>query len=151
MPTFEVFLSFFCFIFYVCKNYTSITDYEKSFSLYTYIPIHDKLFLYTHALKTLCLYINTVYIKTLFLFKDFIFLFQHTLVVLYKKFLYIHSLLIHKNFFSHIIYTHTRSSHTLFTYKKTLFLSLYIDSTFVHHASFFFYSWCHHDFSLFYF
>ena len=53
-----------------------------------------------------------------------------------QKFLYIHLLLTHKNFFSHIIYTHKIFPYTLFL--KTLFFSLYIDTTFVHNASFFF-------------
>ena len=109
MPTFEVCLPFsFCFIFYVCKNYTSIAIYEKSFSLYTYIPIHDKLFLYTRALKTLSLYINMVHKKPYSCSKiSFSFFNIHSWFI--QKFLYIHSLLTHKNFFSHIIYTHKNS------------------------------------------
>ena len=110
-PSRSFFLFLFCFIFYVCKNYTSITIYEKSFSLYTYIPIHDKLFLYTHALKTLSLYINTVYIKTLFLFKDFFFVFQHTLVVYTKISLY--TLITHTQEFLFTPYLHT---HKIFPY-----------------------------------
>ena len=118
MPTFEVFLSFsFWFIFYVRKNYTSIVIYEKSFSLYTYIPIHDKLFLYTRALKTLSLYINMVY-KNPIPVQKFLFCFSIYTRGFTQKFLYIHS------FLTHIIYTHTKSFHTLFTYEK-LFSFLY--------------------------
>ena len=71
------FFFFFVSFFYVRKNYTSIAIYEKA-SLYTYIPIQNKLFMYTRAFKTLSLYINTVYIQTLFLFEDFFFIFQLT-------------------------------------------------------------------------
>ena len=128
MPTFEVFLSFsFCFIFYVCKNYTSIAIYEKSFSLYTYIPIHDTLSLYTHVSKTLSLYINTVYITTLFLFKDFFFVFSTYTRGLYKNFfVYTHYSRTRISF--HTLFTHTQNlSIHFFTYKK-LFSFLYIYS-----------------------
>ena len=49
MSTFAVFLSFsFCFIFIYSQNYTPVVLYEENFSLYLYILIHDKLFMYTH-------------------------------------------------------------------------------------------------------
>ena len=119
MPTFEVFLSFsFWFIFYVRKNYTSITIYEKRFSLYTYIPIHDKLFMYTRALKSLSLYINMVY-KNPIPVQKFLFCFSIYTRGFTQKFLYIHS------FLTHIIYTHTKSFHTLFTYKNSFLFFIY--------------------------
>ena len=77
-PSRSFFLFPFCFIFYVHKNYTSIALYEKNFSLYTYIPIHDELFLYTHALK-LFLFTSTRSIyKPYSCSKDFFFRFSHT-------------------------------------------------------------------------
>ena len=97
---------------------------SKNFSLYTYIPIHNKIFLYTNALKTLSLYINMVY-KNPITVQRFLFLFFNIHSWFIQKFLYIHSLLTHRNFFSHIIYTHTKSFHTFFTYKE-LFSFLYI-------------------------
>ena len=107
MLTFEVFLSFsFCFIFYVRKSYTSIVIYEKSFF---FVHLHSytrQTFSVYTRIKTLCLYINTVYITTLFLFKDFFFRFFNIHSWFIQKFLYIPSLLTHKNFFSHLIYTH---------------------------------------------
>jgi len=158
MPTFEVFLSlFFLFHFFLCmfaKNYTSIAIYEKSFffSLYTYIPIHEKnFFLYIHMhWKTLSLYTDMVYIKPLFLFKDFFFLFQYTLVVYTKKSLYTLIAHIQEFLFTHCLYTKTLFTHFLYT--KNFFSFLYIHIWhFVHNASFFFYSWCYHDVCSFYF
>ena len=114
MLTFKVFLSLsFLFHFsYACfqKLYIHRYLWEKLFSLYTYIPIHEKNFffsIYTCIWKTLSLYINMVYIKPLFLFKNFFFHFQYTLVV-YTK-----------NFFIYTHCSHTRISfHTLFIYKN---------------------------------
>jgi len=139
MPTFEVFLSFSFFVsfFMFAKNYTFTTIYEKIFSLYTYIPIHDKLFLYTHALKTLSLYINTVYTQTLFLFKDFFSVFSTSTRGLHKNFfIYTHCSYTRISF--HTLFTHTQNLSIHFLHIKTLFFSLYIDTTFAHNASFFF-------------
>ena len=140
---FFLFFSF-CFIFYVRKNYTSIVIYEKSFSLYTYIPIHDKLFLYTRALKTLSLYINMVY-KNPIPVQKFLFCFSIYTRGFTQKFLYIHS------FLTHIIYTHTKSFHTLFTYKNSFLFFIYRHDICSQHLFLFFYSWCYHDFCSFYF
>ena len=116
------FLSSFCFIFsYAClqkkKLYIHCYLWEKLFFLYTYVPIHEKknLFLYIHThWKTLSLYTDMVYIQPLFLFKDFFFLFQYTLVV-YIKISFIHTRC-----------SYTRISfHTLFIYKN-FFSFLYI-------------------------
>ena len=143
MPTFEVFLSFpFCFIFYVHKkNYTSIAIYEKNFSLYTHIPIHDEPFLYTHTLK-LFLFTSTWYIYKPYSYSKISFFrfSQHTLVVYTKVSLYTLVTHTHKNFFSHIIYTHKILLYTFsfYIYIKNLFLFfIYIDMTFIHNASFF--------------
>ena len=111
---------------------------RKAFSLYTYIPIHDKLFLYTRALKTLSLYINIVY-KTCIPFQRFLF-----------PFFNIHSLFIQKlSLYTLIVHTQeflfTQSLFIHFLYTKTLFFSLYTNMTFVHNAPFFFYFWCYHD------
>jgi len=123
---------------------------RKAFSLYTCIPIHEKLFLYTHALKnSFSLYQHGLY-KTSIPFQRFLLPFSTYTHCLYKNFLYIHLLLTHKNFFSHIIYTHKIFSYTFYTQK--LFSFLYIQIWhFVHNASFFFYSWCYHYVCSFYF
>jgi len=149
MLTFEVFLSFsffsFCFIFYVRKNNTPIIIYEKNFF---FVHLHSytrrTFSVYTH-IKTLSLYINTVYIQTLFLFKDFFFVFFNIHSQFIQKFLYIHSLLTHKNFFSHLIYTHKNffsrliythtkiSFHTLFTHTQNLSIHfLHIKNSFLY-------------------
>lgn len=154
MLTFEVFHSLsFLFHFFLCifaKTIHPSLSMRKAFSLYTYIPIHEKLFLYTHALKkTLSLYINMVYIKPLFLFKYFFFLFQHTLVF-YTKVFFIYTHCSHTRISFHTLYIHTKSFHTLFIYRNSSFLYIQIWH-FVHNASFFFYSWCYHDVCSFYF
>ena len=95
-------------------------------------------------IKTLSLYVNTVYIQTLFMFKDFFFrFFKHTPVVYTKVSLYTLVAHTHKNFFSHIIYTHKILLYTFsFTYIKNSFLFfVYIDTTFVHNALFLALSW----------
>jgi len=152
MLTFEVFLSFsFVSFFYVFKNYTSITNYKKSFSLYTYIPIHDKLFLYTHALKTLSLYINMVYIKTLFLFKDFFFVFQHTLVAYTKISLY--TLVAHTQefLFTHYLYTQKIFPYIFLHIKNSFLFFIYRHDICSQRLFLFFYSWRYYDFCSFYF
>ena len=129
MPAFEVFLSLsFLFHFFLCmfaKTYTSIAIYEKVlFSLYTYIPIHEKKFLYTHALKnSFTLYRHGLY-KTSIPFQIFLFPFSTYTRCLYKNFLYTYSLLTHKNFFSHIVYTQKKISYIFYIQK--LFSFLYI-------------------------
>jgi len=145
-PSRSFFLFSFCFIFFLCtfakkKLYIHRYLWEKLSSLYTYVPIHEKnFFLYIHThWKTLSLYTDMVYIKSLFLFKNFFSPFQYTLIVSYKIFLYIHSLLIYKNFFSHCSYTKTlfthclytkNSFHTLFIYKKNFSHIVYIQKSF---------------------
>ena len=123
MLTFEVFLSlFFLFHFFLCmfaKNYTSIAIYEKSF-----FSVH----LHSYTRKTLSLYINMVYIKPLFLFKDFFFLFQHTLIFYTKISLY--TLIAHTQEFLFTYYLYTQNLFIHFLYTKTLFFSLYTDMTF---------------------
>jgi len=132
-PSRSFFLFIFCFIHFFClqKNYTFIATYEKSFSLYTYIPLHDELFLYTHALK-LFLFISTRSIYKLYSCSKISFSFFSTYTRgLYKDF-FIYTRCSHKR-----IYLHT---HKIFPYIffKTLFFSLYIDTTFVRNTSFFF-------------
>ena len=144
MPTFEVFLSFsflffsFLFFFIFTKNYTSIALYENNFPLYTYIPIHNELFLCTHALKPfLFMSTRSIYKPYLCSKISFFHFFQHTPVVYTKNSLHTLVVHIHKNFFSHIIYTHKILLFS-FTYIKNYFLFfIYIDTTFVHNASFF--------------
>ena len=68
----------------------------KTFSLYTYIPIHNKLFLYTRTLKTFSLYINMVY-KNPIPVQWFLF-----------SFFNIHSWFYTKNFFIYPHCSHTR-------------------------------------------
>ena len=140
MPTFEVFLSFpFCFIFMFTKNYTSIAIYEKNFSLYTYIPIHDELFLYTHTLKFFLFTSTRSIYKPYSCSKiSFFRFFQHTPVAYTKVSLYTLVAHTHKNFFSHIIYTQNPSINIFFTYKNSFLFFIYIVMTFVHNTSFFF-------------
>jgi len=107
MPTFEVFLV-----------------------LYTYVPIHGKkkLFsLFTHALKnSFSLYQYGLYIKSLFLFKDFFSPFKYKLIVYIK--IFSHIVYIQK-FFSHIFYIQKLFSHIVYI-QKILFFSLYTYMTF---------------------
>ena len=102
-PSRSFFLFPFCFIFIYSQNYTPVVLYEENFSLYIYILIHDKLFLYTHwnsfSLR------HTVYIQTLFTFKDF-FIFPNTHLWFIQKFLHIHSLLTHTRIPFHASFTH---------------------------------------------
>ena len=61
-PSRSFFLFLFVSFFMFAKTIHPSLSMRKAFSLYTYIPIHEKLFPYTHALKkTLSLYINMVY------------------------------------------------------------------------------------------
>ena len=133
------------------KTIHPLLSMRKAFSLYTYNPIHEKLFPYTHVLlKTLSLYINTVYVTTLFLFKDFF------VFLTYTRGLY-------KNFFIYTFCSHTRISfHTLFTHAQKLSIHfLYMKNSFLffiyrhdicsQRLFLFFYSWRYHDFCSFYF
>ena len=138
MPTFEVFLSFF-FLFHFfmfAKTIHPLLSMRKAFLCTPTFLYMNFFFVYTR-IKTLSLYINTVYIQTLFLFKDFFFNIHSWFI---QKFLCIHSLLTHKNFFSHLIYKHTKSFRTFFLLhmKNSFLFFIYIDTTFVHNASFFF-------------
>ena len=115
------------------KNYTSIAIYEKNcfFSLYTYIPIHEKkLFsLYTHALKnSFSLYRHGLY-KISIPFQRFLFPFSIYTRCLYKNFLYIHSLLIYKNFFSHCLYA--KISFLFFLYRYDILFTTPLLSLFL--------------------
>ena len=112
--------------------------YEENFSLYIYILIHDKLFLYTHwnsfSLR------HTVYIQTLFTFKDFSFFPTHTYSSHKSFFIYTRCLHIQEFLSTH--YLHTRNPfihiflfHTCI-YTKTFFL-FFTNMTFIHNASFF--------------
>jgi len=103
--------------------------YVENFSLYTYILMHDKLFLYTHwnsfSLR------HTVYIQTLFTFNDFFFRFFPT-----------HTCGSYKSFF-----IYTRCSHTqgfIFThYLHTQKILLYTFSFYIHiWETFFFFFIC---------
>ena len=138
-PSRSFFLFLFVSFFMFTKNYTSIAIYEKNFSLYTYIPIHDELFLYTHALK-LFLFTSTRSIYKPYSCSkiSFSFFFQHTLVVYTKISLY--TLVAHTQefLFTHYLHTQNPSIHIFsFTYKKNSFIFfIYIDTTFVHNASF---------------
>jgi len=91
-------------------------------------------------IRTLFLYVNTVYIQTPFMFKDFFFhFFFHTPIVYTKVSLYTLIAHIHKNFFSHIVHTHKILLYTFSFYiyiNKNLFLFL-MNMTFIHNASFF--------------
>ena len=146
---FFLFVSFFMF----AKTIHPSLSMRKTFSLYTYIPIHDKLFLYTHALKTLSLYINTAYIKNSIPVQRFLFRFSTYNSWFISKLLYIHSLLTQNNFFSHIIYTYTKSFHTVFflLHIKNSFLFFIYRHDICSQRLFFFNSWCYHDFCSFYF
>ena len=156
MLTFEVFLSFSFLFHFSCsqKNYTSIAIYEKNFSLYTYIPIHDELFLYTHALK-LFLFTSTRSIYKPYSCSKISFrFFQHTLVVYTKISLY--TLVAHTQefHFTHYLHTQNPSIHIFsFTYKKKLFSFLYIYRHDICSQRFFLFSyfWRYHDFCSFYF
>jgi len=127
MPTFEVFLSFFLLFHFLCLQKLYIHRHLwESFSLYTYIPIHDELFLYTHALK-LFLFISTRSIYKLYSCSKISFsFFQHTLVVYTKISLY--TLITHTQefLFTPYLQTHKILSYIFsFTYEK-LFSFLYI-------------------------
>ena len=125
----------------------------------------QKLYIYCHLRETfLCtpsfLYMTNflcIRIRTLFLYVTrsiykpyscskisfFFCFFQHTPVVYTKVSLYTLVAHTHKNFFSHIIYTHKILLYTFsFTYIKNSFLFfVYIDTTFVHNALFLALSW----------
>jgi len=131
---------------------------RKTFSLYTCIPIHDKLSLYTHALK-LFLLISTWSIYKLYSCSKISFsFFQHTLMVYTKISLY--TLVAHTQefLFTPYLNTHTRISfHTLFTHTQNLSIHfLHIKNYFLffiyrhnicsQHLFLFFYSWRYHDF-----
>jgi len=77
--------------------------YEEKFSLYIYILIHDKLFLYTHynsfSLRHMVYIQNPIYVQRFFCF------FQHTPMVHTKVSLYTLVAHTHKNFFPRITYT----------------------------------------------
>ena len=108
-PSRSFFLFLFVSFFMFTKNYTSIAIYEKNFSLYTYIPIHDELFLYTHALK-LFLFTSTRSIYKLYSCSKISFSFFPT-----------HTRSLYKNFFTYTCCSHTRISfHTLFTRAQNL-------------------------------
>ena len=99
----------------------------KKFSLYIYTLVHNKLFLYMHwnsfSLR------HTVYIQTLFTFKDFFRFSQHTPLVHTKVSLYTLVAHTHRDFFSHITYTRKNPSIRIFflhTYMRNIFLFLYI-------------------------
>ena len=76
-PLRSFFLFPFSFIFYVHKKKLYIHCYLWEKLFFVHLHSYDELFLYTR-IKTLSLYINTVYIQTLFLFKDFFFIFFNT-------------------------------------------------------------------------
>ena len=125
-PSRSFFLFSFCFIFFLCtfaKKKTihpSLSMRKAFFSVHLRSYTRKKLFsLYTHALKnSFSLYRHGLY-KISIPFQRFLFPFSIYTRCLYKNFLYIHSLLIYKNFFSHIVYI-----------QKFLFFSLYTDMTF---------------------
>ena len=100
-----LFVSFFMFT----KNYTSIAIYEKNFPLYTYIPIHDELFLYTHALKLF------LFTSTRFIYKPY------SCSKISFSFFPTHTRSLYKTFFIYIRLSHTRIYfHTLFTCTQIL-------------------------------
>jgi len=136
-PSRSFFLFSFCFIFFsmhVCKKtiHPSLSMRKAFFSVHLRSYTRKKnFFLYIHThWKTLSLYMDMVYIKPLFLFKDLFFLFQYTRC-LYKKFLYIHSLLIYKNFFSHIVYIQKLFSHIVYIQKNLFTHCLYTQNSFL--------------------
>ena len=118
-PSRSFFLFSFCFIFYVCKNYTSIVIYEKNFFFVHLHSYTQQTFSVHTRIKKLFLYISTWSIKTLFLFEDFFFSFFNIHSWFYTKNFFIYTHCSHKNFFSHIVYI-----------QKFLFFSLYTDMTF---------------------
>jgi len=125
-PSRSFFLFPFCFIF--TKIYTHCYLWE-SFSLYTFIPIHDEpLFLYTH--QNSFLYVTQSIYEPYFCSKIFHFS-QHTPVVHTKVSLYKLVAHTHKNSFPRIIYTQ-KSFYTHFPFKKHFFLFLYIRRHFIH-------------------
>jgi len=113
-PSRSFFLFPFGFIFKFTKIYTHCYLWE-SFSLYTYIPIHDEpFFIYTSELfffMSHSLYTNPIHVQRFFVFPNI-----HLWFI--QKFLYIHSLLTHTRISFHTSFTHTKSfySHFLFTY-----------------------------------
>ena len=124
---------------------------RKAFSLYTYIPIHEKLFsVYTRIKKdSFPLYQHGLY-KTSIPFSKISFSFFNIHSLFIQKFsLYTIIAYTQEFLFTHYLYTQNLFIHFLYT--KILFFSLYTDVTFVHNASFFSYSWCYHDVCSFYF
>ena len=152
MLTFEVFLSlFFLFQFsYACLQKLYIHRYlwESFFSVHLHSYTRKAFSVYTRIKNSFSLYQHGLYRNSIPVQRLLFHFFQHTLVVYTKISLY--TLITHTQEFLFTPYLHT---HKIFPYifLKTLFFSLYIDTTFVHNASFFFNSWCYHDFCSFYF
>ena len=141
MPTFKVFLSLFFLFHFLCLQKLYIHRYlwEKLF-LCTPTFLYTTNFFCIHTNKKLFLFISTRSIINLYSCSKISFSFFNIHSWFTQKFLYIHSLLTHKNFFSHIIYTHKILLYTFFfyIYKNSFLFFVYIDTTFVHNASFFF-------------
>jgi len=116
-PSRSFFLFPFCFMF--TKTIHPLASTRKTF-LCTPTFLYMTNF-FCIRIRTLSLYVNTVYIQTLFMFKDFFFrFFPHTPVVYTKVSLYTLVAHTHKNFFSHIICTHKILLYTFsfYIYKK---------------------------------
>ena len=90
---------------------------RKAFSLYTYIPIHEKPFLYTHVLNSFNLYQHSL-CKTSIPFQRFLFSFFNVPRCLYKNF-FIYTHCSHTRISFHTLFIHTKSFHTLFLYKNS--------------------------------
>ena len=127
-PSRPFFLFLFVSFFMFTKNYTSIAIYEKKFSLYTYIPTHDELFLYTHALK-LFLFTSTRSIYKPYSCSKISFSFfpTHTRSLCKSFFIYTCCSHTQEFLFTHYLHTQNPSIHIFFyIYIKKLFSFLCI-------------------------
>ena len=140
-PSRSFFLFLFVSFFYVNKKlYIHCYLWEKLFFVHPHSYTWRTFSVYTH-IKTLSLYVNTINIQILFMFKDLFFSFFPTQTnSLYKSF-FIYTRRSHTQEFLFTHYLHTQKSfytHFPFTYiYKKPFSFLYIRRHFIHNASFF--------------
>jgi len=128
--------SFFLFTFFVLFLYI----FTKTIHLWFFMR---KNFLCTSIWQTVSVHtlelfflLHTVYIQSLFTFKDFLFFPTHTYT---QKFLHIHSLLTHTRILFHASFIYKNPSIHISFYiyiNKNLFL-FFMNMTFIHSASFF--------------
>jgi len=117
-PSRSFFLFLFLFHFYIHKTIHPLPSMRKTFPCTpTFLYMMD---FFCTRIRTLSLYVNTVYIHTLFMLKDLsffsLFFFSHIPVVYTKVSLYTLVAYTHRNLFSHIVYPHEILLYTLSFY-----------------------------------